>query len=206
MSDPEHRSKDSLGLSRTLTRIIGGPGLYNAVQIACGVRHTHARLRPLLADTDDKLVLDLGAGTGLALPILPRRARYVWVDRDPLKLHGCPLEIRRRAVIGDATQLPFRDRRVDVALCFALSHHLADAQLEAMLGELQRVVRDRVIFVDAVDVPGRLLSRLLWRIDRGSYPRRRDVLLHALARRFTIERLDEYAVYHRYLLCTARPR
>jgi SAM-dependent methyltransferase len=189
-----------------LGRLIGGPRLYNAVQIACGLRHTHARLRPLVMATGGQVILDLGAGTGLVLPLLRQPGGYIWLDNDPRKLEALPTDVRRLAVIGDASRLCFRDQSVDVALCLALSHHLTDGQLEAVIQELRRVVRRRLIFLDALDIPGRLLSRLLWKIDRGSHPRGRDTLRRAIERGFVIERLDEYAVYHRYMLCTATPR
>jgi SAM-dependent methyltransferase len=189
-----------------LERLIGGPRLYNAVQILCGLRYTQSRLRPLVADTEGDIVLDLGGGTGLVRPLLRRPRGYVWLDNDPLKLRALPADVRRLAVIGDASRLCFRDRSVDVALCLALSHHLTDAELEGLIRELRRVVRRRLVFLDALDVPRRLLSRLLWKIDRGSHPRGRDTLRGVIERDFVIEHLDEYVVYHRYMLCTATPR
>jgi hypothetical protein len=66
-------------------------------------------------------------------------------------------------VLGDATQLSFQDRTMDAALCVAMAHHLSDGELEAMRADAAPVVRERLIFVDAVTVPRSLASALLWR-------------------------------------------
>ncbi len=152
-------------------------------------------------------MLDVGAGTGIALSLLPEHTRYIWLDTDTAKLRGVRTPgAHARAIIGDATRLPLRDRCVDVALCLAVSHHLTDARLEAMLGELARVVHRRLIFLDALVVGASIRSRLLWAIDRGRHPRTLDTLRAAIERRFEIVTLEEYAVHHRYVLCTAVPR
>jgi SAM-dependent methyltransferase len=190
-----------------LRRVVGDPKVYDAVQRLFGLEHTRRRLRPLLADTAGRLVLDVGAGTGLVQPLLPPTARYVWLDNDVDKLRGArPAGGRLRGILGDATRLGLRDGTVDVALCLAMSHHLADHELEAMLAELARVVRERLVFLDAVVVPSSLRSRLLWSLDRGRHPRTLPALRAAIERRFEIRTLEQYAVYHRYLLCTAAPR
>ena len=190
-----------------IRRVVGDPRLYDGVQRLFGLEQTRRRLRPLLANTAGRLVLDVGAGTGLAVPVLPRSARYVWLDNDADKLRGARAAGGGlRGMLGDATRLGLRDLSVDVALCFAMSHHLDDAELEAMLTELARVVRERLVFLDAVLVPGSTRSRLMWAIDRGQHPRTLSALRAALERRFTISTLEEYTVYHRYLLCTGALR
>jgi SAM-dependent methyltransferase len=188
-------------------RVVSDPRIYDAVQRLCGLEHTRQRLRPLLAETARSLVLDVGAGTGLVMPLLPPSARYIWLDNDPDKLRGALSAAERlRGMLGDATRLGLRDRSVDVAICFAMSHHLTDAELEAMLAELARVIRERLVFLDAVVVPRSPRSRLLWALDRGRHPRTLPTLRTAIERHFAIRTLEQYAVYHRYLLCTAAPR
>ena len=52
------------------------------------------------------------------------------------------------AVRGTATQLPFADGSVDVAMCSQTLHHFDDASASAVLRELNRVARVRVIVSD----------------------------------------------------------
>src|SRR5439155_24151670 len=106
---------------------------------------------------------------------------------------------RSAAVLGDATNLPLRDRSVDWAICVSVSHHLDDHGFGLMLDELRRVTRDRVVFLDAVASPA-VRSRLLWRYDRGRHPRPVEVLRRELSSRFEIVSAEEFTTLHRYLL------
>jgi len=165
-------------------------------------------LAPFVAQLDDCTVLDVGAGTGLIVPLLPSTARYVWLDKDPVKLRGFQLraENRARCVLGDATRLCLKNGSVDLGVCIAVSHHLAPGEFERAVDELARVVRRRLIFLDALDRPSSRISRLLWRLDRGSFPRSPEVLRDILERRFETEHVERYTVYHEYMLWVGRPR
>jgi len=152
-------------------------------------------------------VLDVGGGTGLYRRLFSPSTRYLWLDIDPKKL----VRLRRAhpdayAVLGDATRLCFTDRSVDLGLCVALSHHLSERQLPCLFRELARVVCDRLVFLDAVECGSSWISRLLWWLDDGAFPRRAEVLLAAIGAHFAIEHVEEYRVYHRYVLCIAHPR
>jgi SAM-dependent methyltransferase len=52
------------------------------------------------------------------------------------------------ALAGDALALPFASRSVDVVLCSQLLHHFTGDALGALLAEVQRVARHRVIVSD----------------------------------------------------------
>ena len=52
------------------------------------------------------------------------------------------------AVRGNATSLPFADHSVDVVMCSQTLHHFDDASAAAVLRELDRVARVRVIVSD----------------------------------------------------------
>ena len=71
-----------------------------------------------------------------------------------------------------------------------------------MMREFARVVRRQVIFVDAVKRPDSAMSRLSWRLARGSHPRTDGALLTALGRTLRVER---FTVNHPSLPCVGSP-
>jgi len=197
-----------LQVCRGLSRLaLDHPWLYDRLQVFFGLGALQARVRPYVSALHGKRVLDVGAGTGLYLSILPTTVRYCWWDLDPGKL------TRYRkwrgghwAVLGNATRLSFRDRTMDAALCVVMAHHLSDVELEVMLADVARVVRERLIFVDAVTAPRSLASALLWWCDNGKFPRSAETLQAAIGRHFDVEISETFRVYHHYLVCIARPR
>jgi SAM-dependent methyltransferase len=195
-------------LSRAAARLVDRhPWIYDRVQELFGLREARERLAPHLAACGGKRIADLGAGTGLYRCLVPASATYVWLDLDWAKY----TRFRARhagglACLGDASRLCFRDCSVDVALCVAVSHHLADDQLPSLFAEMARVVRERVVFLDAVRSRRSGVGGMLWRLDGGAHPRTRDALLSCMAAHLEVEEIQEYRVYHEYLLCIARPR
>ena len=75
----------------------------------------------------------------------------------------------------------------------------------ATKSQVSRVSR-RVVFLDALRNDDRMLSRWLWRFDRGRHPRTRDRLRDALERRLVVERESAFTVLHEYVLWVATPR
>jgi SAM-dependent methyltransferase len=194
-------------IGRLVGRVVGSPLVYNVIAWVFGTKHTQRRLRPLFAETAGQRVLDVGAGTGVIASLLPPGARYFWLDTDPAKLGGVRTRAAlARAMLADATRLPVRDDCIDVAVCVGMSHHVPDRPLDAMLAELARVVRGRLIFLDALVVKRSIRNRILWALDRGRNPRTLDALRAAIERHFEIVALEEYSVHHPYMLCTAVPR
>jgi ubiquinone/menaquinone biosynthesis C-methylase UbiE len=190
-----------------LRELADSPRLYDAVQAAAGVRHVKERLRPHVRGFSGSRVLDVGAGTGSFVDVVPDPGEYVAVDLDPGKL--ARLEAKWPQVttcVGDATRLDFPDGSFDHALCTFLVHHLDDAQVASLMAGLRRVLSGSLVLIDPLRVEGRLRSRLLWSIDRGSYPRSAEELLAAVEREFVIEHEERFQVQHAYLLCVARPR
>jgi len=88
----------------------------------------------------------------------------------------------------------------------AVAHHLKDAELRQALQEIARVIRHKLVFLDPVDCPARPLSRLLWSIDRGSFPRSPEVLRRFLEERYALEQAEVFTVLHSYFVCVAKPR
>jgi SAM-dependent methyltransferase len=195
---------DGSSLARALHALVAVPAVYDAVQRVAGREALYRRLRAALVDVAAASVLDVGAGTGRLATILPSSARYIWLDGDPQKLSGFQGTAHVTAVLADATRIPFADATVDWVVSVGVSHHLAGEAFGAMLDELRRVARERVVFLDAVATPA-WKSRLLWRYDRGAHPRTADELRRALHSRFDVVSDDEFSVLHRYLLIAGRP-
>lgn len=191
-------------LQRLAAALVSRPFIYDLVQNAAGRSVMVEKLKAVLPQVAPGRVFDLGsAGGGLSgsLGLEP-----VSLDIDARSV----LSARRRrpdavALVGDATELPFPARCFDLSLCVDVSHHLPETAWPRMLAELRRVTRGTLIFLDAVRDDARALSRILWRYDRGRFPRRREEILEALGREFVVRKVVEFSVYHRYLLCVATP-
>jgi SAM-dependent methyltransferase len=127
-----------------------------------GRRAVVLALRPLFDDlardsqrpTPSATLLDIGTG----LADLPWRAREI-ARRRGLTLRttgvddalGLLLSARHRldhAVCSNAIDLPFADRSVDIVLCSQLLHHFDHDRALAVIAELDRVARHRVIISD----------------------------------------------------------
>jgi SAM-dependent methyltransferase len=190
-------------LQRVAEALVSRPWFYELVQNAAGRSVVVEKLKTVLPPSAGR-VFDVGSASGglsVSLGLHP-----ISLDIDPRSV----LSARNKhpgavALVGDATELPFPALCFDLSLCVDISHHLPDAAWPRMLAELRRVTRGTLVFLDAVRVDSRPLSRLLWRYDRGRYPRRRDDILEAIGREFGVRKVVDFSVYHRYLLCTATP-
>jgi SAM-dependent methyltransferase len=128
----------------------------------------------LLGDVRDKLVVDLGCGSGEeVVPLLQRGARVIGIDISPhlveiahkrLRKYGLDAELR----VGSAyhTQLP--DHSVDVVFCMSLLHHL---ELDRAKNEIRRILKPDGVFI--LKEP----TRLSWTMRqlRRLFPSREDV-------------------------------
>src|SRR5207245_10937442 len=106
-------------------------------------------------------LVDVGGGTGLSDDLSLAYRHYVCLDIDPVKLAGF---LRKHpaglAVRGDAAQLPFRDKSVNLVMCKAVSHHLDDSVLPSLFSEAARILAPdgRFVFLDAAYAPDRWRS------------------------------------------------
>jgi ubiquinone/menaquinone biosynthesis C-methylase UbiE len=181
-------------------RIVGNAVLYDVVQRAAGMERLRRRLSPVLGDLDGGTLLDVGSGTGAFYDLLPERVKYVALDVDVRKLER--LRVKHEDVewvVGSATALPFESRSFDYVLCTNVAHHLSDPDFERMVAELGRVTSRQLVFVDPLRVD-RVASRVLWSIDRGSYPRSHEQLVERLSSRFAPKYVEAFTILHRYLL------
>jgi ubiquinone/menaquinone biosynthesis C-methylase UbiE len=186
--------------------LVAHPWVYDKVQFLAGGKHVLRRLQPVLAETKGDSVLDVGGGTGNATLILPSLRSYICLDNDPMKLSGLKRkQLSLNGLLGDATNIPLCNKSVDDVLCLNVLHHLSDDQVLSFVREAARVARKRFIVMDPLDRPHSIVSRALWRYDRGSHPRSKEKLRSFLESRFRIERTETFAVYHEYLICVAKP-
>jgi ubiquinone/menaquinone biosynthesis C-methylase UbiE len=196
------RLSDSLTLS---------PHVYDKIQFLAGFPAIIPLLQPYLDEIAGYSLLDVGAGTGLYMPLFPSTTRYIWSDIDPKKLEGFRAKAANRSAettfgfMSDSMMLALGDKTVDYALCAAMSHHISNEVLDHLFKELARVVKKKLIFIDALKSP-RLVSRMLWAVDRGSFPRTSPSLCFALERYFDIESLEPFEIYHQYILCISTPK
>ncbi len=103
------------------------------------------------APAGELTLLDVGTGAG----DIPQAARALALRTGrSLRTTGLewtlPLATAARSrcgdsVAGDAAALPFADGSVDIVTCSQVLHHFADAEASALLREMHRVARRRVI-------------------------------------------------------------
>lgn len=132
------------------------------------------RMRPMTAEA--AVVLDLGAATGNAIPLLQkrfRRARVIAVDSSPRMLEVTrrkrTLLSKRYAVQGDARALPLADASVDVVFCNLMLPWLD--RPDPVFAEVARVLRRDGLFAFSTLGPDSLLEiRVAWEaVDGGAH-------------------------------------
>jgi ubiquinone/menaquinone biosynthesis C-methylase UbiE len=191
-------------------KVASHPWVYDRIQNAVGVSQVYAKLAPHLRNApENALVLDIGGGTGSVKSHCSPHHRYVCLDIEWEKLQGFRGKFPQGdGIWGDATRLPIADGTVDTAICMFVAHHLNDGLLPTMLSEVERMLRPggRLILLDPVLDKQRIAGRILWKLDRGSFPRSASVLTRIMEQRFALEHWDEFAVWHRYVLGIGRKR
>jgi ubiquinone/menaquinone biosynthesis C-methylase UbiE len=207
-SSPQESWLPDLRALKLAHKVASHPWVYDRIQSAVGVSQVYAKLAPhLLSAPDNALVPDIGGGTGSLKRYCSPRHRYVCLDIEWEKLQGFRGKFSEGdGIWGDATRLPIAHRSVDTAICMFVAHHLNDDLLPTMLSEVDRTLRPggRVILVDPVMDPQRMAGRILWKLDRGSFPRTVSTLRRTMQQRFAIEHWDEFAVWHHYVLGIGR--
>lgn len=99
-------------------------------------------------------LLDVGSGVGDIPERARLRAERFRIDLATFGLDSAePLAAASgarttAAVRGNALALPFPDRGIDIVICSQLLHHFADDEAGAVVREMDRVARTRVIVSD----------------------------------------------------------
>lgn len=115
----------------------------------------------LLGNAHDKLVVDLGCGSGEeVVPLLSRGARVIGIDisphlvaiaRERLQRYGLDAELR----IATAYETRLPDESVDVVFCMSVLHHL---QVDRVNNEVRRILKPDGLFI--IKEPVRLSSTM----------------------------------------------
>ena len=192
----------TLKIIELLHNVAAHPWIYDQIQTLSGQERTLERISRQAAAIHPETVVDVGGGTGATRRLWPADCRYVCLDIEMPKLRGFRSKVPDGlAVLSDAGRMPIATGSVDVVICMAVVHHLTDATLDQVFEETLRVLRvgGRLILVDPVLNKKRWMGRLLWRLDRGSYPRTTEELRKKLEGRFEVIHWERYAVYHEYV-------
>jgi ubiquinone/menaquinone biosynthesis C-methylase UbiE len=193
---------------KILHRLVSNPWLYDLSQSIAGKHIVEKRMYAHLPGTQGVglVILDLGGGTGSYRELWPEQTTFLCLDIEMPKLRGFAAKFPQdQPLLGDATHIPLQDHSVDYIQCTLVTHHLTDDQLLAVLAESKRVLKPegQFVFLDAVWNPGRWRGRILWSLDRGSHPRRKEDILKLFQQFFIISTSQSFAVHHEYLIIVA---
>jgi SAM-dependent methyltransferase len=114
-----------------------------------------AELRAVAPSLNEHSTLvDIGTGTGEATALAERfcatlgiRLRTIGVDFDPT-LARAARGYAHDAICASGLELPFPDNSIDVVTCSQVAHHFEAPALQALIAEMHRVARQRVIISD----------------------------------------------------------
>ena len=191
-------------LHSCLHKIVAIPWIYDLCQLLAGASTNRKvfleEFEPLAGKGS---VLDVGGGTGLYRSLLPLEWKYFCLDPDPQKLEGFRARFPSdEAVQASACDIPFDNESIDLCIMIMVSHHLTNEEFRLALSEIKRVLRPggKFMLMDAVWNPANLRGRFLWSLDRGSYPKTRDMLAGQLPEFFSTGSTRVWKVHHEYAL------
>jgi SAM-dependent methyltransferase len=158
-------------------RILGHPLIYEKIRpLVVGGIDMSPLFKLLEADPED-IILDIGAGTGMALEHLPRVRQYHGFDTDAraidyalrrpeAKRDGVKYEARRLSPVDLGKIRPTR------VILSGILHHLSDDEAIELLSQCDQSNSIlRIVTSDPVFVPGAWLNNLFGRLDRGKHVR-----------------------------------
>lgn len=188
---------------KVLQNIAAHPWVYDQTQTLAGQKKNLKRISQQTAGMRAETVVDVGGGTGASRKLWPAECRYVCLDIEMPKLKGFRSKVPDGfAVLSDAARMPIATESADVVICMALVHHLPDVVLDQVFAEVERVLKSdgKLILLDPILNRKRWIGRLLWRLDRGSFPRSAKELRERLELRYKIIHWEKFAIYHEYVL------
>lgn len=183
-------------------KLVSAPAIYDISQKLAGGDITKALLKKeFLTLPKTGSALDVGGGTGFMRSLVPTNWKYTCLDNDPQKLSGFSQKFPKDVVVrASATKIPMPNNTYDLCILSAVSHHLSTSEFEHTLVEMSRVLRSngKFLFLDALLTPDNVAGKILWALDRGSFPRTLDHLKCHIEKIFVIKRSRFWKVFHEY--------
>ena len=99
---------------------------------------------------------------------------------------------QRSFVVMDAFACGFAPGTFDKAILINMVHHLDEAAVAALFDQLRRIVRGRIVVMDAAPEIANPVERFVLRYDRGDYIRTGERLRPLLARHFEVESEERF--------------
>ena len=98
-------------------------------------------------------VLDVGCGTGTHLELYQRYGCHLFgIDISPsmLEIARARLEDSARLELGDATRMPYEDRKFDLIISMLSLHEMGQQTRSGVLSEMKRVLKDdgHILLID----------------------------------------------------------
>ena len=144
-------------------------------------------VRAALAATPDERVLDFACGAGGFCLAVPGDYLGIDLDADSVAFARWRWASPRRRFEAIALEDLPDDARFDKAMLVNCVHHLSDDEADAVLGRIARLVRHRVVVVDADLDDSNAFQAFLLAHDRGRHVRRLAGLRAVLARHLVID-------------------
>ena len=151
------------------------------------------RIRAALDLAVGERLLDVGCGTGMCAPLA--RGPYLGIDTALASLafaHRRFAGPQRHIAAMSAGAMGVVPGSFEKCAVVNVAHHLDDAALDTLLGEIRKVVGGAVVVVDPAPDIGNAVERAILRHDRGEYVRPRGALRARLARRYEIEHEETF--------------
>lgn len=157
------------------------------------------KIRPILTHNDltrVRRVLDVACGPGTNTKHF-QGAEYLGVDWNEDYIRHATRRYGRQFVCADVTNPHFTVAGTfDFILVNSVLHHLADSEIEVLLGKLAPLLSSdgRIHLLELVMPPTPGIARLLARLDRGSYARPLTDWQRLLTATFVAELFEPYVV------------
>jgi SAM-dependent methyltransferase len=159
-----------------IKRLLAVPAAFETLQWMVGAPRCHRTfIERYLQPRRGEKILDLGCGTGAAVPCMPDGVEYVGVDISEAYIERARRKHSgRRFLVADVTTSSEPDEVFDRALSFGVLHHIPDEGVRLLLERVVRLVKHggRYATIDPCLIERQNpIARMLIKNDRGEYVR-----------------------------------